>query len=166
MMQLHATVASGRGWALKDRAEDVAELSAIEGRQFVNGSLNLVAHVPVWLNADFAMYKRGTWLFWRALLENVPVVIGRWTSGCPAHVFEIYAAVRLRDALKLEDGHVVKLTIPDQIVSITEVSVWNRVIWSLFWKYRERLIYCDGLYMAILRTRVIRRYAWRSMQNG
>lgn len=164
-MRLPAAVIRGRGWASTDRAEEVAALSAIEGVKFVDGSLNLIAGVPVWLAPDSAVYRNGSQVFWRASLDGLSVMIGRWTSGCPAHVFEIFAGVRLRDALNLQDGDIVNLDIPDEIVSSPGPSLRDRLIWNLFWKFRERLIYRDGFYMTLMHNRTVRGYAWRSMQK-
>lgn len=164
-MKIRAVVTSGRGWATKDRIDDIAAISAIDGKTFVNGSLNLIATRPVWLEAGSAIYRKNSQIFWHASLEGMPVVLGRWLSGCPAHVFEIFAPVRLRDALHLQDGDSVDLEISDEIISRSAATCRDLLVWNVFWKYRERLVYRDGLYMSLFRSRAIRWYASRSMQS-
>lgn len=159
-----AAVTSGYGWASRDCDEEIAALSAMDGAQFVAGSLNLVGSSPVWLDIRSASYRNGIRTFWRARLEGIPVMIERSLGNHPAHVFEIFATVRLRDALRVKDGDAVTLDIPTEIVSVEHASLWGRLVWNIFWRYRERSIYRNGLYTRVLRSRVIRRYAWRSMQ--
>jgi len=148
------------------RVDDVASISMIEGVEFVQGSLNLVSNTPVWLDAGSAIYKSGAQLFWRASLEGTPVILNRWVGGCPVHVFEVFAAVRLRDVLGLEDGDAVNLEIPDEIVSRSDASLLGRLLWQLFWRYRTRQIYHDGGYLTFVRSRAMSRYTWRTMQSG
>jgi hypothetical protein len=158
-------VVSGRGWASKDRLEETCALAAIEGQPFVQGSLNLIAKKPIWLDVESAIYRQGTHIFWRASLEGLPVVIGRWLSGCPAHVFEVFASVRLRDSLMLKDGDIVTLEIPEASVAKRDASWVNRMVWNLFWRFRERHIYRDGFYLSLISSRFVRPYAWRGMQR-
>lgn len=164
MPLLRAKVTSGHGWAAQMRAGDVAKLSAINGEKLIDGSLNLISSSPVWLNARSAIYRNGSQIFWRASLEQMPVVLNRWAS-CPAHVFEIFASVHLRSALGLRDGNIVHLEIADEIISPSDASLLNRMVWSFLWKYREKQIYRDGIYPSILRNRFVRGYTWRSMQR-
>jgi hypothetical protein len=143
--------------------DHVAALSEISGTPFVGGSLNLVSDVPVWLDARAAFYRSEGHIFWRASLEGVPVVLNRWSS-CPAHIFEVFAPVQLRSALGLDDGHVVRLEVSDEIVCQSDASFRNKTVWYLFWKYREKLFYHDA-YLSLLRSRWVGPYTWRSMQR-
>jgi hypothetical protein len=144
-------------------APHVAALSALSGTPFVDGSLNLVHDAPVWLNADAAFYRNEGFIFWRASLEGIPVVVNRWSS-CPAHIFEVFAPVQLRSALSLENGDVVRLEVADEIVSRSDASLKSRAVWYLFWKFRERLFY-DDRYLSLMRSRWVGPYTWRSMQQ-
>lgn len=164
-ISVRTVVVSGRGWASEDRTEDTKVLAALEGHPFVEGSLNLIASRPVWLDAESAIYKRGTHIFWRASFGGLPVVIGRWLSGCPAHVFEIFAEVRLRETLNLRNGDAVTLQIPEKSVDLSEESWVNRMVWGVFWRFRERLVYRDTIYTMLVSSRLVRRYAWRGMQR-
>ena len=163
-VQVWARVTSGRGWASRTRGDDVAKLAALNGATFVDGSLNLISSGPVWLDARSAIYRNGSQIFWRASLEGMPVVLNRWAS-CPAHVFEIFASVHLRNTLGLKDGDTVRLEMADEIISPSDASLLNRMIWNFFWKYRENQIYRDGPYPSLLRSRFMRGYTWRSMQR-
>lgn len=158
-----ATVTGGRGIASARGVDDMQALSAIYGKRFVAGSLNLVSNIPVWLKPQSAIYRTGASLFWRASLEGVPVVIARWAQ-CPAHVFEICATVHLRTALGLRDGEVARLEIPDDIISRSDATLLSKVVWGLCWRFRESQIYRDGRYFSFMRSRKMLRYAWRSLQ--
>lgn len=163
-MLLRAKITSGRGWASQTRADDVETLGAIYGGKFVDGSLNLIGSKPVWLKARSAIYRNGSQMFWRASLEGTPVVLNRWAS-CPAHVFEVFATVHLKSAFGLKDGDAVSLEIPDEAVSRSDASLLNMVIWHLFWKFREKQFYRDGIYLSFLQSQFVKGYTWRSMQR-
>lgn len=163
-MLIRARVTSGRGWAAKCRVQEIASLSEMEGTQIFPGSLNLIGSSPVWLDVNSAVYRRGSQVFWRGRFEGMPVLINRWSS-CPAHVFEVFAAVRLRTLFELSDGDVVNLEFADELISLSSGSPIDRLVWYAFWKFRENQIFRDGKYLALLRSRKISPHTWRGMQR-
>ena len=165
ILRLGAFVTSGRGLATDARRDDLKELSKLCGIAFVSGSLNLVSKRPVWLVPGSAIYRKGSFIFWEASLGGLPVVIGRWLSGCPAHVFEVFAAQRLRDKLDLHDGDRVILEIPMNIISPDQSTLWAKTIWTLFWKFREGQVYKDGRYWKLITSSNVWGYTWRGMQR-
>lgn len=164
-LKVRAVVTRGHGWATRSQAEDVVRLGEIDGVAYVDGSLNLIGRAPVWLDTAVAVHKTAEWAYWRATLHGMPVVIGRWLSGCPAHVFEIFAPVRLREAFNLRDGDALELCIPQASVAAANASLRNRLVWYGFWRFRERAVYGDGMYSRIVHSRLVQRYAWRSSQR-
>lgn len=160
-----AVVTRGHGWATRSQADDVVRLGEIDGATFVDGSLNLIGKVPVWLDINAAVHRTSEWAYWRASLRGMPVVIGRWLSGCPAHVFEIFAPVRLRQAFNLRDGDELELCIPSSSIATKQASWRNRLVWYGFWRFRERAVYSDGIYSRIVHSRPVWSRAWRSSQR-
>ncbi len=165
-LRIGTFVSSGRGLATEARQDDLKELSELCGIAFVSGSLNLLSKRPVWLVPEYAIYRKGSFIFWEASLGGLPVVIGRWLSGCPAHVFEVFAAQRLRDKLALRDGDGVTLEISRNIVSLDQSTLWAKTVWALFWKFRENQVYSDGKYWKLVTNSKVWGYAWRGMQRG
>lgn len=164
-LTVRAVVTRGHGWATRSQAEDVARLAEISGTTYVDGSLNLIGKSPVWLDARAAIHTTAEWAYWRASLRGMPVVIGRWLSGCPAHVFEIFAPVRLREAFNLRDGDALELCIPRGATASADASWRNRLVWYGFWRFRERAVYGDGVYSRFVHSRLVGSYVWRSSQR-
>lgn len=163
---VRATVSHGLGWASKYLRTDIAMLSVIEGNAFVAGSLNLVSRMPVWLDVDAAFYRGERWAYWHANLNKSPVVLGRWLGGCPAHVFEIFSWLRLRETFALKDGDTVSLELPEDALFSSDSHSRDILIWNLFWRFRERQFYHHGAYRRLMLSRMLQRYTWRSMQRG
>ena len=166
ILRIPTFVTSGRGLATDVRRDDVDKLSELYGFRFVNGSLNLLSKRPLWLDPSSAIYRSGLCIFWDASLDGLPVVVGRWLSGCPAHVFEIFAAQKLRDELALRDGDRVTLDIPRNVVSSDQSTFRAKTVWALFWKFREGQVYRDGKYRKLVSSPRIAGYSWRGMQRG
>ena len=164
-LRLNTFVTSGRGLATDARRDELRQLERLWETTFVSGSLNLLSRKPIWLDPDSAIYRNGLAIFWNASLNGLPVVIGRWLSGCPAHVFEVFAPLRLRDALALRDGDRVILEISKSIVSTAQSTLWAKFVWALFWKFRERQVYRDGRYLRLVSSHRIAGYSWKGMQR-
>ena len=149
MADVSAIVVSGRGMATKLRSHEIAELSLLVGTTFVSGSLNLVAKKPLWLDSRIAIYSSNDGhLYWPAFLEGVPVIVNRWKWDCPAHIYEIYANTKLREALKLDDGDEVHLSLDKSILdSKRNRSKVNIISWYLIWFCREKLYYSSNKYL-------------------
>jgi hypothetical protein len=158
-------VSSGRGICATERAGDVKAISERLGMHLQPGSLNLVTKRPIYLAGSEAVYWDGTYnRYWKGWLCGLPVLINRWQS-CPAHVFEIFAEVRLRDAFDLFDGEAVPLHIDAQAVAQDRSnSATNRMVWTVLWKWRERRFFSDDRYAWLLTRSAFRKYAWRSLQ--
>ncbi len=165
ILRVFTFVTSGRGLATDARRDDLKELSKLCGIQFVSGSLNLLSKSPVWLVPESAIYRKGSFICWEASLDGSPVIIGRWLSGCPAHVFEVFAAQRLRDSLALRDGDGVTLEISSSLVSADQSTLWAKTVWILFWKFREGQVYKDGKYWKLITSSKVWGYTWRGMQR-
>jgi hypothetical protein len=158
MPELSCTVCSGRGRAAIERADDVAQLSAMSGRSIVAGSLNLVTSRPVFFDTRAAVYRNGMWCYFAGRIAGRPVFINRWI-GCPAHVFEVFSDTHYRSELGLLDGTIVKLCIADDTV-VPDVPELTKLIWLLFWRGRETWFYsCESycrLMTGTLRHRISR----------
>ena len=138
-----AFVLRGRGNASKDRSAEIRELSQQFGISLINGSLNLVGESPVWLDSRKAIYTNGrTHFYWKCHLNNIPVILNRWSEGCPVHVYEIFSEEHLRSKLGLSDGDSVVLEIsPDIIDREKDSSRLSQIVWYLTWWRREQRVY-------------------------
>ena len=163
LVELKAIVMSGRGLATTLRAEDIAQLSKLQGIALKHGSLNLVGRAPVWLDTSCAIYSSNENIFyWHASLEGVPIILNRW-RGCPAHVYEIFSENYLRTMLNLRDGDVVTISIPLNIINSKEnARRRNRLIWYMTWSRRGELYYKNDRYLNFLKP--FSKYLWRSNQ--
>lgn len=165
-VEVDAVVVTGRGMAAKLRSSDTTELSKLLGLTLVSGSLNLVAKKPLWLNSKLAVLstEQGH-LYWKATLEGLPVIVNRWKGDCPAHIYEIYADVRLREALNLHDNGKVRLSLDELIVdNHTSKSFLHIISWCLTWRYREKKYYRSNEYLKWVKRKPISKFTWRSVQ--
>lgn len=163
-IDVDAIVVSGRGIAAEGQDNDVAALSDLLGTKLVSGSLNLVARKPLWLNAQAAILttEEGH-LYWRATLDDYPVIINRWQGGCPAHVYEIYADKRLRKKLELNDGDHVCLSLDKSDVDNGK-SFLCVLSWFLTWFLREDMYYKNDKYLHWVTHKPVSKFTWRAMQ--
>ena len=144
------------------RSEEIAKLSKLRGLDLLNGSLNLVGTSPVWLDTCHALYSSGKGNFyWEACLEGIPIILNR--GGFPAHIFEVFSENHLRSVLNLQDGDVVTISIPLEIINAKEnARLRNRMIWYAVWSRRETFYYKSDGYLAFLK--LFGEYLWRSNQ--
>lgn len=166
-MLINAKVVSGRGMATDRRSGDIAELSRQLGISLINGSLNLVSLKPTWLDSKSAIYigKKGH-MYWHATLEGMPVIVNRCRGDCPAHIYEIYASSRLRDALNLKDNSTVQISLnKDTLNSEENKSIKHKITWYILWFGRETLYYKSNKYISFLRKKPICNYTWRATQS-
>lgn len=162
--RITCSVLRGRGAATRVRAAEIEQLGALKGAALVSGSLNLVAREPTWLKIESAFFAAREHHYWDAEIDGVPVILNRW-RGCPAHVFEVYAAVHLRSALSLGEDSTVCLSIPQAHVDATRTGTLGNVLaWYALWRWRERLYYSGERYIGLLRHRYLRRYTGRTFQ--
>jgi hypothetical protein len=160
-----AFVVSGRGIAASLRAEDVSLINEMHNLRVIDGSLNLLSKAPIYLDPD-AAFLRGAWhFFWYAAIGDVPVIVNRWKSDCPAHVFEVFSDRHLRSALKLRENSQVILKIPKTCIDHKRTSAFRfRAAWYLLWRGRERMIYRDGWYMSVTTSALRKPFFWRAYQ--
>ncbi len=168
MVQLAATVVSGRGLATESCAFDIQQINNDQALTLINGSLNLISKRPLWLDADRAIFKTEWRVYWKGRLEGVPVIIHRWFATCPVHVFEIFAEDVLRERLNLKDGDNVSLAIPREVVlSDRDVLAGDKLAWYAFWWGRESQIYNRNKgYWNFLRRRLVERFSVRATQKS
>lgn len=164
---IRAKVTSGRGKAGYLRSNDVVELSQITGSNIINGSLNLVASRPLWLNPDTAIYSTDEGhMYWKAQIGEKEVLLNRWKGGCPVHIYEVFADFHLRKSLKLKDGDILELTINNEVLDTENNSdIKCLTSWFLFWYGRESLYYTCDNYLALLKKYPMKGYTWRVVQN-
>jgi hypothetical protein len=161
---IKASVSRGRGLASSRSAPDVDHINRSFGLKLRNGSLNLVSRQPIWFDPAAAIYAGESYLFWKARLGDVPVIINRWPS-CPAHIFEIFAEVHLRSSLGLSDGDMVEISGPHGMIDwARSASRKHRISWCLLWYLREAKFYHSDLYIKFIQLPMIRRRLWRSSQ--
>lgn len=166
--QIKTIVLGGRGNASRDRSVDVKELSERLSISLIDGSLNLAGTIPVWLDPEKAIYTNGkSHFYWKAHLNRCPVILNRWSTGCPVHIYEIFSEEHLRSKFGLSDGDPVVLEISTEIIDgERDSSILNRLVWYLVWWRREQLAWQDGIYSGFLRHRVIRRMTRRVYQDS
>ena len=159
-----AFVTSGRGIASSARVSEIEELSELKRSQLIHGSLNLISTRPVWLNPETAIFTNGDQFYWDACLNDFPVIVNRW-SGCPVHVYEVFATECLRDKWNLADGDPVSLSFPIKaICSAKTASVAHNFIWRAVWRWREKQYYADGAYSRLMCHGPLRHCTHRSRQ--
>lgn len=157
----------GRGKAkhsLKDAFKEIADRFEIN---IFPGSLNLVAKTPIFLKRSLCFYVSDDCerFFWKAKLNEKDVLIYRWKE-CPAHIFEIISELELKDEVQKKDNNIL---ITDNESIYNNYSIfWEKLIWRLFWKYREASYYKDSGYFYILRRfpivkNVTKRFGFRGI---
>ena len=158
---------SGRGIASVQRSRDIARISSKFAIPLINGSLNLAATSPVWLDTRQAIFAgEDQHFFWPARLNGVDVFLNRWTSTCPVHIFEVFSTEHLRSKFGLTDGDSVTLEISGALVDPVSSSSWRSIlIWYLVWRGRETHVYRDGIYRKAALSRKIHGTTWRAYQQ-
>ena len=163
-----ARVFSGRGVSSTMRARDVAHIASTYSIPLRNGSLNLAATSPLWLDTRQAIYvSEDQHYFWPARLNGFDVILNRWASTCPVHIFEIFSVEHLRSKFGLADGDSVMLEVSRTLLDQVSSCSWrSALIWYLVWRGRERHVYRDGLYRKAALSRTIHTTTWRAYQQA
>ena len=161
---LKCKVIAGRGMARIERQSDIKSLEKLTNMVFVEGSLNLIANSPIYFKENASFYQKNNHMFFKGKLNDIPVFINRW-KGAPAHIFEIFSTQHLRKSLKLHSGQTVKLSILNLYLDDERnQNIKNKLIWIIYWKFRESLFYRSEYYPHIVRTKWRARYGWRANQ--
>ena len=158
---------NGRGLASKIRSRDLDDIWNNFGIFLIDGSLNLISKSPLWLNSHKAIYFNGKGtFFWRAYLNDFPVIISRWAGGCPAHIYEVYSDQHLRSKFALKDGSICILSFPLDSVDERKTSAFkNRAVWFLTWRGREHFVYRDCAYKTLVWHPYVRRWTHHAYQT-
>lgn len=153
----------GRGVANHTRRDEIIEINNIYDLRLIGGSLNFVSTAPIYLNFNSAFYHRGEHYYWLAEFGGIPVVINRW-RGCPAHIFEIFAAVHLRSAFDSDALKRLELKILLKHIDEARSSLLsNRIVWFLLWRFREGWYYKDEYFKKLKWLSGVH-FSWRANQ--
>ncbi len=72
--------------------------------------------------------------FWACEIDGMRCLIKR-AKGYPLHIIEIVAPCKLRDRFRLHDRDWFELQVSRNLV--VDLSFDTRVVWSIFWRFRE-----------------------------
>ena len=132
---LRGRVISGRGTASKTKTF-TAEVIDFFGEPPVHGSLNLALEKPVRFDPEQVEFPGGKRaFFWAGEIEGMRCLITR-AKGHPLHIIEIAAPCKLRDKYQLHDEDWFELKVSRDIV-VEDLPWSTRVIWNIFWRFRE-----------------------------
>ncbi len=161
---LKCKVTAGRGQARTERQYEIKSIEKLKNISLVQGSLNLIANTPIYFNESANVYRYNEHMFFEGKLNDTPVFVNRW-KGAPAHIFEIFATQHLRKSLALHNGQTVNLAIPSLCLdNRRNQNIKNKLIWIIYWKFRESLFYSSKYYPYFMRTKWRARYGWRANQ--
>jgi hypothetical protein len=116
-----AQVVSGKGATgtkPPEREEKREEIRALTGTLKVPGSLNLLAPSPIWFKRKAGIRWTGGYLF-PARIGHVDVLLNKQLAKVAAQpcLMHAYAAVNLRDELRLEDGSRVEVVVARELLA-------------------------------------------------
>jgi riboflavin kinase, archaea type len=144
---LVGTVDSGRGRARQHLSEHAQVLARYLGAPPVPGSLNLVLRQPVGFDFQQCRVVCNGRFFWAASVAGVPALAYRW-KGCPLHIVEMVAAVRLRSQLAADDGDEVSIIVE----GTRSLTLKQYISWWILWGLRR-----DSYYKS---NRPVTRFKW------
>ncbi len=142
-MRILGKAVVGRGQADRSLASYRLKIEEALGNAPHPGSLNLVLRQPIVLDPQRAIgASDGKRWFWLAQCAATPCLLTRW-RGCPLHVVEVVAAVRLRDL----EGEAGALQIDVDNDLLLPVPLTNRLFWVLLWAGRQHWFYASDRYL-------------------
>ncbi len=133
LMILHGRVISGRGTYSK--RPPPPPLIKFFGKHPERGTLNLALDEPIRFNPVLVELMLGeNAFFWACEIGGMRCLVAR-AKGHPLHIIEIIAPCRLRDMFQLNDGDNLELQVSGGILE--DLSISTRVVWAIFWRFRE-----------------------------
>ena len=132
---LRGRVIGGRGTASKIRTF-TDEVIYFFGEPPVRGSLNLALDKPIRFDPKQIKFMGGKRaFFWAGEIDGMRCLITR-AKGHPLHIIEIIAPCKLRDRFQLHDGDWLELQVSRDIL-VENLSWGTKVVWNIFWRFRE-----------------------------
>ena len=147
VLALTAVVTGGRGRSARTLEARVGAFPGTLPASLELGTLNLVLDRPILLRPQMGLWRENETNFraFPAKLNGLAVFILRW-KRCRGHVFEVISDSLLREALSLQDGDRVTITIEEKYLDNSRARWWRELWFSLLWRGREHRYYDSNLY--------------------
>jgi len=130
-------------------AKSADAISRVLEAEAFPGTLNAVAQAPYRLLKGTALDEKGKYRAVPAVINGTPCLLSTGASF-PFHVFEIIAAVPLRQTLGLQDGASVTLTAGAN--NISPVTGWREKLWSRLYSGREEVYYKPEAFSRLMKS--------------
>ena len=133
-MSLRGRAISGRGTASKRKVAAKSPISDFFGELPAPGTLNVALDRPIRFDPEKVAFPRDDSYYWAAEINGTRCLISR-RKGHPLHIVEILSPYRLREKFQLKNGDSLEVRVPFSL--IFDMSWKAKVIWNVFWKYRN-----------------------------